>query len=378
MFILKKNKFSPFYFGGRVECFKQGIFTGEFEGADIQSAYPFAMIHSHPWGFAYFETGELDPAELLEKIDIWKTGFFTIQAISRGAFPYRPDRRDKLQYPCDNDVRVYNVTGHEIAAAVKTGTVTILRVLNGIVHDEVINFDQYVYHFYDIRREMKIRIEKNPLDFEAIRIDLFCKIFLNSLYGKYAANPEKYQEYLVSNVNCMSAMVESGYDFAGTLGPNILMSRPVDAENQRYYNVATAASITGFVRAYLWENICRTENPLYCDTDFILGSKVNVEIGKNLGQWSHEGFFDAAYIGGRKLYAFHKKGKPFSTGNEKTEQQKKDAAKWYKLASKGVRLSPYELYRVCSGDIVEYHSPVPTYSFNNIPTFQARKVQMTR
>ena len=40
-----------------------------------------------------------------------------------------------------------------------------------------------------------------------------------------------------------------------------------DDPKDSFYNVATAASITGFVRAFMWRAICDSEEPLYCDTD---------------------------------------------------------------------------------------------------------------
>lgn len=363
------DKFQNFYYGGRVECFKKGFFEGDFEGFDINSAYPFAMINNHPWGFAYFELGETDPAEVEKKIDEWKSGFFEVLAISRGALPYRPASNGKqkhsLTFPCDNEPRRYFVTGWEIAAGLKTGTLTLLQVYNVILHDDKIEFSDYIYHFYDERQLAKIALEKNPTDKEALRISIFTKIFMNSLYGKFASNPDKYKEYRSGNFEDMPRLMEAGFEFAGTIGNKLLMSRKLDTEEQRFYNVATAASITGFVRAYLWENICNTVDPVYCDTDFILGKKVTVPTGAALGQWTLEGEFDQVAIAGKKLYALHKKGK----GND----PKKD----YKTASKGVKLGPDEIKRISLGETILYQREVPSYSYNNLPTFIERKVRMT-
>ncbi len=43
----------PFYYGGRVECFKKGIIEEKFSVIDITSAYPYAMIFKHPIGVDY-------------------------------------------------------------------------------------------------------------------------------------------------------------------------------------------------------------------------------------------------------------------------------------------------------------------------------------
>ncbi len=44
------NYFSPFYYGGRTECFVSGIIEKPFKVIDINSAYPDAMKNKHPYG----------------------------------------------------------------------------------------------------------------------------------------------------------------------------------------------------------------------------------------------------------------------------------------------------------------------------------------
>jgi hypothetical protein len=349
-------KFAPYYMGGRVECFEKGIINIPCEAYDINSAYPFAMIHNHPFGLAYYEMADISPDEVKEKIDIWKIGFFTIVAKSNGALPYRNEKTNSLSFPRDNEYIIYNVTGHEIKAALETDSIDIAQVLNVIIHDDTVTFDEYVYHFYQLRLKAKATGDK--------KLDIFCKIFLNALYGKFGANPENYKEYLVGDMSTLERTKEYGYNFAGTIGPNLLLSRETAEEMQRYYNVATAASITGFVRAHLWKSIAVSTRPLYCDTDCLFAGKVRIDEGKNLGQWGLEGKFDQAAIAGKKLYAFHNAGAGFDATD-------------YKYASKGVRIPPSEIIRVAGGDEIIYKRDVPTYSYNDVPTFQSRKVKIT-
>jgi hypothetical protein len=106
---------------------------------------------------------------------------------------------------------------------------------------------------------------------------------------------------------------------------------------------------------------------LYVDTDSIAcearGSAVR--LGDALGVWKHEGDFDRAGIGGKKLYIF---------------RGCYDAAKSgriYKTASKGVRLTNAELWRVARGEAVEYKSMTPTYSVHKPPSFVKRTVRGT-
>lgn len=349
------NIFAPYYMGGRVECFRKGIIKADCEAYDINSAYPYAMLHNHPWGLVYFETGETSVSEVLNKIEVWKQGFFKIVARSNGALPWRTDK-GSLIFPTDNEYRIYHITGHELLAAIETDSVDIAQVLNVFVHEDQIEFNEYVYHFYNQRLVAKSTGDK--------KADIFCKIFLNSLYGKFGANPDNYKEYRLGDLADMTRLQEYGYYFSGTIGNQILVARDLEKDKQRYYNIATAASITGFVRAYLWRALHKSDGPIYCDTDCIFAKSVNVETGKNLGQWDFEGKFDLAAVAGKKLYAFHKHGAG-------------DSPKDYKTAAKGVRLTAQQIIRVASGDELIYQRDVPSYSYNNVPTFVERRVRMT-
>ena len=47
------DRFKPFYFGGRVECFHVGLIGKPFKVVDINSAYPYAMLRRHPYSLTY-------------------------------------------------------------------------------------------------------------------------------------------------------------------------------------------------------------------------------------------------------------------------------------------------------------------------------------
>lgn len=133
----------------------------------------------------------------------------------------------------------------------------------------------------------------------------------------------------------------------------------------RYYNVATGASITGYVRAMLWESIATSKGVLYCDTDSIAvrNAGPSVILGKELGQWKLEGEFSKAGIAGKKLYIF--KGK-----NAKGKTI-------YKSASKGARLTHRQLWEVAKGSTVIFKNPVPTFSVTHQTVFTNRTIKYT-
>ena len=137
---------------------------------------------------------------------------------------------------------------------------------------------------------------------------------------------------------------------------------------KRFYNLATAASITGFVRAMLWRAICVADTPVYCDTDSITakGFGANVKLSPALGDWEVEYNYDRVVICGKKLYAMHVAG----------EKPHKVSA--WKMASKGARLTHREMIKIASGEKVQFNNIVPTFSMSKSkPTFVSREIRAT-
>lgn len=147
-----------------------------------------------------------------------------------------------------------------------------------------------------------------------------------------------------------------GWRAAGEFGCWGLGAKPIDPYKTRYYNVATAASITGWVRAFLWRAICDCDGVLYCDTDSIAARVIgaNITIGDKLGEWVNEGEFTRAGIAGKKLYVFE---------NEENGD--------FKMASKGARLTPAEMWSVAQGGVVEFTPENPTFSVHRAPISDA-------
>ena len=366
------HSFSPWYFGGRCECFKLGIITEPFKVVDINSAYPFAMLHQHAYGLQY-ETWKGKSAEGayndLEDNEVGPA-FFKVRCIAKGAFPYR-DTDKSLYFPADNEPREYYVTGWELQAALETETAKEVEFLEARIFDEHISFADYIYEFYNEKKVAKRNGDKANY--------LFAKWFMNSLYGKFASNPEEYKEYLILDPEMVGFLHSENtkefdyedrqYIFAGFFGDKVLAQTHLVEDKQRFYNIATAASITGFVRGYLWRAICNSMGVLYCDTDSIAACESTVEIGEDLGQWETEGEFDRAAIAGRKLYAF----RYITKGSE----EKADKLRW-KIASKGVKLKPSEIWRVARGGTVSYTPEVPTYRVSGFLNKETGKSEIAR
>lgn len=345
--IPKTNKyfydtFKPYYHGGRVSTFKLGVFEKNIQVWDINSAYPFAMSKRLPWGVTFQSFSHMPPDEKLEQC------FLTFKANSLGALPYI--EKNKLEFPNDRQPRIFQVTGWEYLSALKTNCVQNFQLLNCKMFDESITFKEYIDRFYGMKKAAK----KESADY------IFAKLFQNSLYGKFAANPAKYEEYVLIPPS-IRMKIEAGEDerftdfkFHSFHGPYCLMYKKLPEEKHRYYNLATGASITGFVRGFLWEAICKSKNPYYCDTDSIISEGFTGEVGEDLGQWKLEFSGNKIGIAGKKTYAVTD-GTPW-----RSTKQEPYKSKGWKTACKGVRFTGPEIMRVAAGEVLTYDKPSPS------------------
>lgn len=337
------ENFAPFYYGGRVQCFESGIINADLKMVDLNSAYPGAMKHQHAWGTGYHTTTALPTTKAYTQ-----RAFIELSCTSHGALPWR-DEKGALHFPDDGIRRTYFITGWEFLAGIETKTISDVEIISVTQFSDSIEFGDYVDHFF----AQKEAAENGSPEY------IFAKLFLNSLYGKWAANPENYEEFKIVPAHHVHSAEVDGYGFCTEVAGNALVSRPLSDEKHRYYNVATAASITGYVRAQLWRAINAVERPLYCDTDSVMCENTGtLELHPtNLGAWDVEAEGSEVAIAGKKLYAFRK-----SDGK-------------YKTASKGARLTAEEIIRVARGETVKYEAEAPTYSLTTGVRFIHRNIR---
>jgi len=357
------DKFSCYYYGGRCQAFEQGIIEGRCEMVDINSAYPEAMLYEHPMSLLHA------PIMDCKNYDYKGHEFLTVRGVSRGALPYRASDMS-LKFPDDGEVRDFNITAWEWLALHETGRGEGYEIIEGWRFLEVDNFKAFIEPLYAERLNAQA-MQDNVTD-------LLAKLCMNSCYGKFGSNPSNYENYKVidpvkidEGENKAGRPVASGWNFAGYFGDLALISKPLPDEQARFYNVATAASITGFVRAKLWRAICLCEGVLYCDTDSIVARDTqHLPMGSGLGAWKYEATFTGGAIGGKKLYAFEyetpikKKGEPTVT---------------HKIASKGAKLTAKEIIQeICQGEPVYYMPEAPTFSVRKPLAFTNRIIRMTK
>ncbi len=334
--------FRPFYFGGRVEVFKGGLHEGNFQYLDINSAYPEAMLQSHAHGSEYLH------GRTLPRFPNLGTCFIRFIGISKGALPMRAEN-NSLSFPIDNRSREYAATGWEIAAGLDTKTLRIDKVLDVWRPQNFICFDQYIRHFYALRNQAK---ESG----DAIK-RLAYKYLLNSGYGKFAQNPRDFKEYRLERYG----KNVPGFDWETDFGALSLWSKP-NFRGWGFFDVATAASITGYVRAKLWRAICASSGVLYVDTDAMICRRASVPRGDELGQWKLEGMVRRAAIAGKKLYG--------------VEWAKPQDGQTHKIASKGARLTWRDMLALCKGDTITWKNNAPTFGINGA-NFIEREIRST-
>lgn len=329
------DKFRPFYFGGRVQAFRTGIFRGPLSIYDINSAYPYAMTFDHPAGSQYVHTSALPTGG---------TPYFAVVSCeSVGAFPIRAGD-GSLDFPADGEVRKFHVTSWELDAARELNNLKILKVHRCLIPEKTINFTDYVDKYFAMKAEAKKSGDKIK--------ELAFKYLLNSAYGKWGQDPRKFKKYKIEEFGKFVSGFVPLQDFGS------LTLWACDAPDPKgFYDVAVGASITGFVRAMLWRAICASKDVYYCDTDSIICRSSKVSIGPELGKWKLEMRPKKLAVAGKKMYA--------AVGGDKE-----------KTASKGVRISAAQIFEVARGGVVDWHNDAPSFSFNSLgPRFVSRKVR---
>jgi len=332
--------FRKWFFGGRVQCFKVGHIKGKIKYYDINSAYPFAMTKNHWAGdlASYYETNQIQHLTKAETA----CSLISLNCVSHGAFPVRAK---------DNSITFhehkgkFHVTGHEFVMAKKLNLISEVEIENVHVPNSTANFGKFV---------RMVHKRKNEASKAGNKIQrLIHKLVMNSGYGRLAIDPRDWMDHKIIPVgeydrkmakegwSICERFEEMGFDF---------LERPTSIKKMVFHNVATAASITGYVRAMLMQAISSVDVPLYCDTDSVIcKGNADLNFGDALGQWELEASnTKGIHIAGKKLYAMElKKGE-------------------WKTASKGVRLKPEQICKVANGEEQVWSNYAPSY---NLQTF---------
>jgi DNA polymerase elongation subunit (family B) len=372
------SRFRPHYFAGRVQHYTIGRHVGNFTMLDINSAFPAAMTRAHWFGSKYQKIqGKPKPED-------HDQSFIICECVGGGALPLRADD-GSVTFPVVGRHK-FHCTGWEISAGLRCGVISELEYIYSFTPRRISDFSPFVDFFYKTKSEAK-RAGDMATEFHA-------KLFLNSCYGRFALDIDKYRDvkFMPFYTPPIGEHWEeswhdterglSVYERKSKLGPR--------GRYSKFYCICTAASITGWVRAFLFESMKKCREVLYCDTDSILASGVSkLKTGDELGEWKIEMECDIVWIGGKKIYVLHNKKFPFLPEIPKGERKKNwifieghgwnplptKKIKSFKMASKGVRLPLKKLISVCEGKTETGKFDAPSYSALAPSRFCSRKIK---
>lgn len=332
--------FRQFYFGGRCQCFKVGVFTGNFKIYDVNSMYAAVMKnYRHPISKDYRKTDKLTK----------HTTFAIVEGENYGAFPIRTKEGLKFDQPNG----LFYVGIHELNAALELGLFKLSRLHYAIEHAKTQSFGEFV----DWVTERKIAMEKSGFK---MRRDNYKRVG-NSFYGKTAQSPENYKDHMICDIADIPpspwacALVGDGY---------AVYEKPSTRRN--YNNVAIGASITSAARAVLLRGLSAAQNPLYCDTDSIICERFNGEIHPlKLGAWKQEAKGDSIAIAGKKSYVL------------------RQGLSDIKMACKGIPRKTNRIGTIIttlaknSNALINVENPVPHFSLDGHASYVSRRIRQT-
>lgn len=142
-------------------------------------------------------------------------------------------------------------------------------------------FDEYVMRWYELKK--KAAAEKNLV------LKMIAKLFLNSLYGKFA----------------MSQVQSCGHPYLDE--NNVLKIKGTQVSSDGVY-IPIGAYITSYAKNVTIRAAQKNYDIFcYADTDSIhcLNTANDIDTGKELGQWDHETSFDRARFVRQKTYIEH-------------------------------------------------------------------------
>ena len=361
------SKFRNYYFGGRVQCFEKGEIkpaSGTLKIIDVNSMYPDVMAScEHPRGAYYINQLNVPLSEFNHKtgtLKKWPSAFYFIRFIghNKNALPSRDTKTKKLSF--DDEYGEFYACCHEVKAACELGLIKIEQILEINVACATFNFKTFVDDYSAQKAEAKLSGDYVQ--------EIFTKLIMNSGYGKYATDPNKFKEFFILDTDNQEQLIEfaewakeNHAELINDMGQYEIWQCAAENDGQGYFDVAVGASITSAARAKLLRAIHTVKRPVYCDTDSLVCENTANLILDNvkLGAWKLEGETHLIYVAGKKMYAcIDLKGKE-------------------KKASKGAKLSYDEIKSVALGESVFWRSDAPAFKLSGKVNFVSRQIKMT-
>lgn len=247
------------YHGGRVECFYLGYKVNEMHwNLDINSMYPHIMRN---YLLPYRPTGYNKNPSLAYLKQQMRNNYVIARVelnTKLNAFPLIMDSR--LLFPIGH----YITTLHhaELEVAIKEGS--ILKVLEMGAYLQAYLFRDYVDFFYRIKQNADNKADETTR--------LMAKLFLNSLYGKFAQHnvirrklEQKFPD-IIFRAGGYNAVQDYTFQEFIWFGVGYVEQKQGETSHS---SPALAGAITASARILLYQYINQAgiRNCLYCDTD---------------------------------------------------------------------------------------------------------------
>ena len=286
------------YFGGRVECFRVGEFSGDFHYLDVNGMYPFVM-RDFLYPVKLLDYKENTTIDRLKK-HITEGKLVVAEVTIKTKFNAFPVKLSKMIFPTGR-YKAYLCT-EELKLALRYDLVKKVHKL--AVYEGQPIFKKYVEFFYGERLKTDSKV-----------YNLLFKLLLNSLYGKMGqlaggwgmvGNTELpeagYQEIYDDDLKC--------YRSRRWIYGSLFEKQP-EEEGQNSFP-AIAAHVTANARMLLYKYMLKAgcNNIYYCDTDSLFTNfdgfvRLQSEINESeLGKLKEEAYASRIAIFSPKDYIF--------------------------------------------------------------------------
>jgi DNA polymerase elongation subunit (family B) len=273
------------YFGGRTEVFKRGLIK-DINVYDVNSMYPHVMAENE-YPLPHTAKRTYDPNFLEEGIS-----YVTVECPKTLAIPLLPVRKGKIIFPTGRFSGWY--CHPELRKARELGC--RIKVRRSITYKTAPMFKGFMNDMYSKR--LKYKREGNDI------MQTTCKLFMNSLYGKFAIKPEEEKEIHESKLSADEVvdLLEDGYQ----LNTRGFFHFTQEMKKVPKYRMPIISSyVTSYARLLLYKYLEKAgDQVIYCDTDSIFTTG-SLPTGDNLGEMKLEFQGDGIIIK-PKMYMLNK------------------------------------------------------------------------
>lgn len=245
------------YYGGRVEVYRLGT-SQDVNAFDINSLYPFVMRDVEVGDPATYRRKDR-PKDWTRYLDHFghMTGTIELPEQHVGLLPYR--QAERLYFPTGTIKGSWMLS--EVRHAIRHGVkVKDVRSITYATKTMKL-FADYVNELYALRLQMKKQGDRR---------EIVTKLYLNSLYGKFAQRTDGELQTLISPPKSYNLSKYEGCEPVDVAGREMFLMGMPSTSQPSHIQVAWAAEITSQARSTLYEYLALAPDKLlYCDTDSI-------------------------------------------------------------------------------------------------------------